>query len=119
MFESLPDSFATALAIMKLEPPGRPVVELDKQGEVVESRPYPEAPVFSLMKRKTGALRQAHFGSTMVVALKSVSHVREVYIDDAVAAEQATSLIEKSCKGAASHRAGEGGRHAVNTNSAA
>lgn len=51
MFQILPDSIAAALEIMKPERPASAVVELDEEGQLVESRLHPEAPTSSLMKR--------------------------------------------------------------------
>lgn len=52
VFKSLPDSVAAALGTMRPEPSIRAFVELDKQGQFVESEPHPEAPVPSPIKRK-------------------------------------------------------------------
>lgn len=52
LFESLAYSAATALGTMKPEAPTRPVTEIDEQGQVVDSRPYPVTLVTPLMKRK-------------------------------------------------------------------
>lgn len=51
VFELLGDSVATALRILKSKLPTRVVVEPDDQEQVLDKRPYPETPVFSLMKR--------------------------------------------------------------------
>lgn len=53
--ESLPDSVAVALGIMKLDSLTRAVVELDKLLQVVESRPHPGLLLFSLLERKDAA----------------------------------------------------------------
>lgn len=45
------DSVAAALGTMKPEPPTRVAVDPDEQRKVAETRPHPETPVPSLMKR--------------------------------------------------------------------
>lgn len=61
LFESLPDSVATVLGIMKPWPPTAAVVELEDQGRVVSSRPYPETHVSLLMKRKDSVFAERPF----------------------------------------------------------
>lgn len=79
MFESLPDSVASALGVMKPEPPTRTVIELHKQGKVVESGLHTKTLLFSLVKTKDAVLRQSHFGFVIVVIIASPFHVRRVW----------------------------------------
>lgn len=61
VFQSLSDSSVAALEIMKQEPSTRAEIELDDKGWVVESRPHPETPVSSLMKRKDAIFAASSF----------------------------------------------------------
>lgn len=58
VFKWLPDSAATALEIMKAEPPTIAIVEIDNHGWVVESRPSPET-MASLLESEKGAVSGA------------------------------------------------------------
>lgn len=61
VLESLPGSVAAALGIMIPEPLSRPVSVLDAHGKVVESRPYSETPLPSLMKRNEAVFAASSF----------------------------------------------------------
>lgn len=52
LFEPLPDSDEDALGIMKSLPPTRCVVQLEKQGQVMQSKPSLETLLFLLIRRK-------------------------------------------------------------------
>lgn len=44
------------MGIVKSKAPTRPVVDLNKQGQIEEKRPRPEMPVSSFMKRRNAVL---------------------------------------------------------------
>lgn len=75
-FVLLPDSVAAGLGIMKPEIPATAVVELDKQGHVLESRPHTKTPFSSHVNTTYAVLRQAHFGSVTVATSTSALHER-------------------------------------------
>lgn len=74
--ESLHDSVAAALVIIKQEPTNRAVLQLEEQGCVVESRTLPETPLCSLTIRKDENFREGSFrfrdsGSSNISAIRA------------------------------------------------
>lgn len=61
VFESLPDSVAATLGIMKLDPPTKAVVTLDEQEQIVESRRLPETLVCLLINKKDAVFAASPF----------------------------------------------------------
>lgn len=61
MFQSLSESITAALGIIKPEPPTTAVVELGKQGQMMESRPHPETLISWLMQRKVAVFTASPF----------------------------------------------------------
>lgn len=61
MFESLADFVAAVRGVVMLKSPIRAVVDINEQGEVVESRPHPETSVSLLMKMKDVDFAESSF----------------------------------------------------------
>lgn len=77
MFEPLSDFVLGLLGIMKPRPPSRAVVEFDKDGHVVDSRPHHKTPLSIPMKRidRIFAASLFRFHDSGHVSI-SVPHVR-------------------------------------------
>lgn len=78
LFELLLGSVRAAFGFMKPKSRARAAVELDEQGQVVESKTNPETSVSPLKIQRTQFLREVHSSSVTVVTLISSFHAREV-----------------------------------------
>lgn len=61
VFESLPDSVAVAMGIMKPASPTTHVVQIYRQGKAVEKKPQPIASATTLMKRRDAVFAASAF----------------------------------------------------------
>lgn len=107
MFESLPNSVAVLLVIMKPEPSSRAFVEPHGQRQVVKSRLHPETTVSFLMKRNDAVLWQARFGFRIVFAKSLPFSALGFDNNDASVAKQEIAFLYEPCKAAAAQRTGE------------